>query len=308
MINRILIRIKVLQLVYSFSQNGSNDINTAEKELIFSLNRSYDLYYYFLLLTIEVTNLQKRILDTRKHKYMPTEEEKNPNTRLIDNRFIAQLATNETLLKYTSERNISWANDEEFLKNILSLILSSDIYEEYIHNENDSYETDREFWRNVFKKLICSNEMVDEYLQDKSIYWNDDIAIIETFTLKTIKQFEEAKGAKQPLLKMFKNMDDKAFAIQLFRKTLLNGEMYRERINKHIQNWDSDRIANIDLIIMQVALAEILNFPTIPVNVSLNEYIDIAKYYSTPKSGTFINGILDTIVNELKSEKLLLKD
>ena len=308
MINRILIRIKVLQIVYSYYQNGHNDLKVAENELLFSLRKSYDLYHYFLLLIIDVTNLQKRVLDTRKNKYMPTEAELHPNTRLIDNRFAAQVEQNEALQKYVSEQGISWANDEDFIKQVLDIVLSSDLYGEYLKNENDSYETDKEFWRAVFKKIICGNEAVDEYLQDKSIYWNDDISIVETFLLKTIKQFEEKAGSKQKLQPMFKDLEDQSFAIKLFRQSLLKGSEFRERINKHMKNWETERIANMDLIIMQVALAEIMTFPSIPINVTLNEYIDTAKYYSTPKSGTFINGILDSIVSELKKEKLLLKD
>lgn len=308
MINRILIRIKVLQIVYSYYQNGNGDLKVAENELLFSLQKSYDLYHYLLLLIVDVTHLQCRILETRKCKYMPTEAELNPNTRFIDNRFAAQLADNAALQKYLSEQGLSWSNDEEFVKSVLDLILSSDLYAAYLENPDDSYDTDKEFWRAVFKKLICGNEMIEDYLEDKSIYWNDDIEIVETFALKTIKQFEEKKGSKQPLLPMFKDLEDKSFAIKLFRQTLLKGKEYRERIDKHMKNWETERIANMDLIIMQVALAEIMTFPTIPVSVTLNEYIDAAKYYSTPKSGTFINGILDSIVSELKKDKLLLKD
>lgn len=308
MINRILIRIKVLQIVYSYYQNGNGDLKVAENELLFSLQKSYDLYHYFLLLIIEVTNLQRRLLDIRKNKYMPTEAELNPNMRLVNNRFAAQVADNAALQKYVAEQGISWSNDEEFIKTLLEKILESDLYAAYLENPDDSYQTDKEFWRATFKKLICGNEWVEEYLEDKSIYWNDDIEIVETFTLKTIKQFEEKKSAKQPLLPMFKDMEDKSFAIKLFRQTLLKGKDYRERINKHMKNWETERIANMDLIIMQVALAEIMTFPTIPISVTLNEYIDAAKYYSTPKSGTFINGILDSVVNELKKEKVLLKD
>ena len=296
MINRILIRIKVLQIVYSFYQNGNNDLKVAENELLFSLRKSYDLYHYFLLLIIEVTNLQQRTLDAKKSKYMPTHAELNPNTRLVNNRFTAQVAENEALQKYVAEQGLSWVNDEEFIKNVLDLILASDLYNEYLDNENDSYETDKEFWRAVFKKLICGNEMIEEYLEDKSIYWNDDIEIVETFTLKTIKQFEEKNKGKQKLLPMFKDLEDQSFAIKLFRQSLLKGAEYRERINKHMKNWETERIANMDLIIMQVALAEIMTFPSIPINVTFNEYIDTAKYYSTPKSGVFINGILDSIV------------
>ena len=294
--------------MYSYYQNGNNDLKVAENELLFSLKKSYDLYHYFLLLIVDVTNLQRRILDARKNMYMPTEAELNPNTRLVDNRFTAQIAENEALRKYVAEQGLSWDNDGDFIKMVLDMILSSEQYGEYLNNENDSYETDKEFWRIVFKKLICGNEAIDDYLQDKSIYWNDDISIVETFTLKTIKQFEKAAGSKQKLLPMFKDLEDQSFAIKLFRQSLMKGSEFRERINKHMKNWETERIANMDLIIMQVALAEIMTFPTIPINVTLNEYIDTAKYYSTPKSGTFINGILDSVVNELKKEKLLLKD
>ena len=245
MINRILIRIKVLQIVYSYYQNGNGDLKVAENELLFSLQKSYDLYHYYLLLITEVTNLQRRLIDIRRNKFMPSHDELNPNTRLINNRFAAQVADNAALRKY---------------------------------------------------------------VEDKSIYWNDDIDIIGTFAIKTIKRFDEKNGAEQPLLPMFKDLDDKAYAINLFRKTILKGPELRERINKHVKNWEAERLACMDMIIMQTALAEILTFPTIPTSVSLNEYIDAAKYYSTPKSGNFINGILDAIVNELKKEGTLLKD
>lgn len=308
MINRILIRIKVLQIIYAYYQNGSNDLKVAENELLFSLQKSYDLYHYFLLLIIDLTNLHERVLDNKKHKYLPSEVELNPNMKLVNNRLAWQLAENESLIKYTSERKLSWSNDRDFLKDVREQIVASDLYQEYVNNPEDSYETDKEFWRAVFKKVICGNEMVTEYLEDKSIYWNDDIEIVETFALKTIKRFEEAEGSKQPLLPMFKDLENRSFAIKLFRETILHGTEYRARIDKHMKNWETKRIANMDLLIMQIALAEIMTFPTIPINVTLNEYIDTAKYYSTPKSGIFINGILDSIVNELKSEKILLKD
>ncbi len=308
MINRILIRIKVLQIIYSYYQNENQNIKTAENELLFSLQKSYDLYHYFLLLIIELTNLQERLLDNRKHKYLPTEDELNPNMRFVNNLFARQLERNNQLHQYVTEKKLSWSNDQEFLKDILNQLLISDVYKEYMEAETTSYETDREFWRTVFKKVICGNPVIEDYLEDKSIYWNDDIEIVETFTLKTIKKFTEESGNGQDLLPMFKDMEDRSFAIKLFRDTLLNGSQYRERIEKHLKNWESERIANMDLIIMQLAIAEIMTFPTIPVSVTLNEYIDLAKYYSTPKSGLFINGILDSIVNDLKTEKLILKD
>ena len=307
MINRVLIRIKVLQIVFAYYQNGSDDLKMAENELFLSLRRSYDLYYYFLLLIVEVTRLHERQLDTRKHKYLPTSDELNPHMRLVNNRLARQIEANGKLQAYVKEHGVSWVNETDFVKRVLELILNSELYAEYKDSEDDSYETDREFWRAVFRKLICRNEELENALEDISIYWNDDIEIIQTFVIKTIKRFEEAHGSRQELLPMFKDEEDRDFAIQLFRKTLLYGEEYRERIDRHLRNWESERVANMDLYIMQMALAELLHFPNIPVNVTLNEYIDAAKAYSTPKSGTFINGILDSIVQELAQEKLLFK-
>jgi len=308
MINRVLIRIKVLQIVFAYYQNGNNEIQVAENELLLSLRRSYDLYHYFLLLIAETTRLQERRLDVRKHKYLPTDEDLHPNTRLIDNRFARQIETNEMLHRYVRKHGISWTDEMDFVKKVLDMILASDIYAKYLQNPVDNYETDREFWRSVFRHLICGNEEIEDALEDISIYWNDDVEIIETFVLKTIKRFDEAKGNRQELLPMFKDEEDEEFVLRLFHKTIQYEDEYRERINRHTKNWESERVANMDMVIMQVALAELLNFPKIPVSVTLNEYIDAAKYYSTPKSGQFINGVLDSIVKELRNEKILLKD
>jgi N utilization substance protein B len=308
MINRILIRAKVLQILYACYQSGANDLRVAENELLFSLKKTYDLYHYFLLLIPALTHLQELVSDSRKHKYMPSEEELHPNMRLVNNRFAEQLSRNKDLQRYVNEYKISWDNDQDFLKNVLDDLLASDLYERYVQAPDDSYETDREFWRQAFKKLILNNTLVLDYLEDKSIYWNDDVDIVGTFTLKTIRRFEEGEGSGQALLPMFKDEEDRLFAIRLFHEALLHGEEYRERISRHMKNWETERVANIDLIIMQMAVAEILTFPSVPVSVSLNEYIDVAKYYSTPRSGTFINGILDSVVNELKKEKLLFKN
>ncbi|MDR2765827.1 MAG: transcription antitermination factor NusB [Tannerella sp.] len=308
MINRILIRIKVLQMVYACYQSGGVDIKVAENELLLSLRRSYDLYYYFLLLIVEVTRLQERRLETRKNKYRPSEEELSPNMRLIENRFARQVQANEVLRKYVKEHGISWVNESDFVKQMLEQILESDIYRAYLENAEDSYETDREFWRSVFRKLICGNAALEEALEDMSIYWNDDVDIIETFVIKTIRRFDESAGSKQELLPMYKDEEDREFAVTLFRQALLHGNEYRERISQHLKNWESERVANMDLVIMQVAIAEIMYFPKIPISVTLNEYIDAAKYYSTPKSSTFINGILESVILDFKKEKSLLKE
>ena len=307
MINRVLIRIKVLQVVYAYYQKESKDIALAEKELLHSLQKSYDLYHYLLLLIPALTDFEQKRLDKRKNKYLATEEEKNPNTRFIDNRFSEQLSQNKRLFAFFNEKGSIWTDEEVFLKNFLDQIISSDIYTEYLKSP-DSYESDKEFWRKIFKQYVHSSEEFDELLEDKSIFWNDDIDIISTFALKSLKKFEEQTPTDQALLPMFKDEEDKSFAINLLRRSILEGSSHNERIDRHIKNWDIDRVAIIDLYIMQIAIVELLNFPSIPINVTLNEYIDIAKYYSTSKSGLFINGTLDAIVNELKSEKILFKN
>ena len=307
MINRIIIRIKVLQTIYAYYQKDSKDVALAENELLHSLQKSYDLYHYLLSLIPTLTDAEQKRLDKNKHKYLATEEEKNPDTRFVNNRLAEQLSKNKQLLAFSNEKGSIWIDDDVLLKKILEQIISSDIYEEYLKSP-DNYESDQEFWRKIFKQYILVSEELNDLLEDKSIYWNDDLDIIGTFVLKTIKRFEESTTPDQILLPMFKDEEDRRFAIGLLRKTILEGESHNARIEKHIKNWELDRIACIDLYIMQIAITELLNFPTIPINVTLNEYIDIAKYYSTSKSGIFINGTLDAIVNELKSEKILFKN
>lgn len=307
MVNRVIIRSKVLQILFSAHQKENRDIKLVESELLFSLQKSYDLYHQFLLLIPHLTDLEQKRLDLRKQKYLATEEDKNPNTRFIDNRFSAQLSVNTSLNSFVAEKSSIWMDETSYSKKLLDQIVGSDIYQEYLQAE-DSYETDREFWRKVFKAFVCNNEEVEEMLEDKSIYWNDDVEIVETFVLKTIKRFEESNGADQALLPMFKDEEDRLFALSLLRESFINAEKYNERINRHVnKNWEFDRIANMDVYIMQMAISEVLTFPSIPVNVTINEYIDLAKVYSTANSGFFINGILDAVINELKEENILFK-
>ena len=307
MINRIIIRIKVLLAIYAYYQKKDRNITHAENELLHSLRKTYDLYHYLLLLIPALTHLEQKRLDKRKNRYLATEEEKNPDTRFINNRFSEKLSQNSQLLTFFNENGSIWMDEDVFLKNVLDKIISSDVYEEYLKSP-DTYESDKEFWCKIFKQYIYSNEELDELLEDKSIYWNDDLDIVGTFVLKTMKRFDASTSPEYVLLPMFKDEEDKQFAISLLRKSIIDEKKSKEMIDKHIKNWELDRIACIDLYIMEIAIAELLNFPSIPTNVTLNEYIDIAKYYSTAKSSVFINGTLDAIVNELKSKKLLFKN
>ena len=308
MINRVLIRLKIVQIVYAYYQNGGKNLDTAEKELFFSLSKAYDLYNYLLLLMVEVTKQANKRLNAAKNKLVPTKEELFPNTKFVENRFIAQLEVNKQLLEFSNNQKKTWENEADFVKTLCDKILESDIYKEYMASETSSYEEDRELWRKLYKNIIFNNIELDQVLEDQSLYWNDDKEIVDTFVLKTIKRFDEKNGAKQELLPEFKDEEDQDFARRLFRRTILNADYYRHLISESTKNWDLDRVAFMDVVIMQIALAEILSFPNIPVSVSLNEYVEIAKLYSTPKSGGFINGTLDGIVNSLKKENKLTKN
>lgn len=308
MINRVLIRLKIVQIVYAYYQNGGKNLDTAEKELFFSLSKAYDLYNYLLLLMVEVTKQANKRLNAAKNKLVPTKEELFPNTKFVENRFIAQLEVNKQLLEFSNNQKKTWENEADFVKTLCDKILESDIYKEYMSSETSSYEEDRELWRKLYKNIIFNNIELDQVLEDQSLYWNDDKEIVDTFVLKTIKRFDEKNGAKQELLPEFKDEEDQDFARRLFRRTILNADYYRHLISENTKNWDLDRVAFMDVVIMQIALAEILSFPNIPVSVSLNEYVEIAKLYSTPKSGGFINGTLDGIVNSLKKENKLTKN
>lgn len=308
MINRVLIRLKIVQIVYAYYQNGGKNLDTAEKELFFSLSKAYDLYNYLLLLMVEVTKQANKRLNAAKNKLVPTKEELFPNTKFVENRFIAQLEVNKQLLEFSNNQKKTWENEADFVKTLCDKILESDIYKEYMASETSSYEEDRELWRKLYKNIIFNNIELDQVLEDQSLYWNDDKEIVDTFVLKTIKRFDEKNGAKQELLPEFKDEEDQDFARRLFRRTILNADYYRHLISENTKNWDLDRVAFMDVVIMQIALAEILSFPNIPVSVSLNEYVEIAKLYSTPKSGGFINGTLDGILNSLKKENKLTKN
>ena len=306
MVNRILIRIKVVQIVYSYLVNKDKSIDTSEKELFFSLEKAYELYHRLLLLMIELTDAQNKRIENARFKYTATAADKNPDTRLINNRFIAQLRENKMLKEYVDRQSVSWVNEPDFIRILLDRLLASDLYKTYLTSEEDSYAVDQDFWKKAFKHIIVENEDLSEILEAQSLYWNDDLETISTFVLKTIKRFDQSKGAEQELLPMFKDDEDAEFAKMLFRKTLMNVDVNKALIDQHTKNWEIDRVAFMDIVIMLVAIAEIKSFPTIPVKVTLNEYIEIAKAYSTIKSGHFINGILDAFASQLKKDGSLV--
>jgi len=307
MINRVLLRIKIVQILYSYYKSDSKSLPVAEKELFHSIEKTYDLYYHLLQLSIEITRYASDRIETKRNRLRPTEEDLNPNTRFIDNTFISQLSGNIQFNEYLTAHKLSWVNYPEIIKELFEEVISTEFYSDYMNAETVDYASDKDIWRKIFKKVILQNENLDDSIQDQSIYWTDDIEMVVSFVIKTIKRFDLAKGEEQELLPMFKDQEDIDFASKLIRSVLTKGPKLREMIDVNTKNWEIDRIAFMDIVIMEVALAELLDFPTIPVNVTLNEYIEIAKTYSTEKSGTFINGVLDNIVGQLKAENKLIK-
>ena len=307
MINRVLLRIKILQIIYAFYKGDSHSVALAEKELFHSVEKTYELYFHLLQLAVEVTNYASNKIDARKNKLRPSDDDLNPNTRFVDNSFVTQLSKNVQLHNYIKENKISWDNNQDTVKTVYELVAASDSYVEYMSAEKADYAADKDIWRKIYKKIILQSEEFSDSIEDQSIYWTDDLEIVISFIIKTIKKFDLVNGVDQPLLPMFKDEEDAEFAGKLLKNSLEKEKEYRKMIDSHTNNWELDRIAFMDIIIMQTALAEIMTFPTIPVNVTLNEYIEISKNYSTDRSATFINGVLDNIVKELKAENKLIK-
>ena len=316
MINRDLIRRKIVQLTYAYYQNSNHNIDNAEKELMFALSKSYDLYNYMLQLMVAITQEARKRYDVELARAQ-REGTPEPSSRMAFNRFALQLEENKMLLEWIDVKKSSWEEDIEVVRKLYTAIVSSDLYTSYIdgsmtkdHEEGelDDYAYDREFWRRAYKEFIQNNDDIDAMLEEKSLYWNDDKDIVDTFVLKTIKRFDKANKSKQELLPEYKDMEDREFARKLFRATILNADSYQRYMSTASRNWDFSRLAYMDVVIMQIAIAELTTFPGIPATVTINEYVEMAKVYSTPRSGGYVNGMLDNIARYLNEQGIIAKD
>ncbi len=306
MINREIIRNKVVQLTYAYYQNGNKNIDSAEKELLFSLSKAYDLYAYMLALIPAVARESRKYLEVAQSKAQ-REGTAMPSQKFAYNRFAIQVEENTALNDILDAKKISWNDHPEFVNKLYLQITDSQIYKEYMDSSDDSYEADRELWRKLYRTLIENNEGIDSILEEESLYWNDDKEIVDTFVVKTIKRFDEKAGHKQAILPEYASEEDIDFARKLFRAAILNADEYQHYMGEMSRNWDFNRLAFMDVIIMQIAIAEMMTFPGIPINVTINEYVEIAKLYSTPRSGGYINGILDPIARMLVKSGRMLK-
>ncbi|MDE7345695.1 MAG: hypothetical protein K2N48_03015 [Muribaculaceae bacterium] len=301
----------------TFSEFASSQDNILDglADLKTSLEKARELYFRLLMLPIEITYQREVELDERRHRYLASDEDRNPNPKFIDNELVKLLSENEEIKDFAKQKKISWLEqDRELVRHLLKIILESDLYKHYMDEPVSDLHEDCEFWRKAMRNIILSDPEFLEILESMSVFWNDDLDIMGEFVLKTFRRFEEkATGVdsriENPVLPMYKDDEDAKFGRELFESTVKNHVVYRKYIDEALnkQHWDSDRLAYMDVVIMETALAEIFNFPKIPIQASLNEYIEIAKSYSSGKSGSFINGLLATVITNLKESGKLRK-
>lgn len=298
MINRDIIRRKAVQLTYAYFQNGYHNIENAEKEFLFSLSKAYHLYNTLLLLVVAVTKMARKRYDVAAAR-ADREGQERPSDRFAFNKFATQLEENTMLRTFVEEQRNVWDDKVEFVKNLFLRIEESEMYQEFMASDDDSYDAHRELWRKIYKYFVEDNEDLNALLEEESLYWNDDKEIVDSFVLKTIKRFDEKNGKNQELLPEYTDVEDREYARRLFRAAIMNSDQYQRYMTEASRNWDFSRLAYMDVVIMQLAIAEMLTFPAIPVSVTLNEYVELAKEYSTGRSAGYINGMLDTIARHL---------
>jgi N utilization substance protein B len=308
MISRRLVRIKAMQTYYAFLQDGGElSITQIWNELERSINKSYELYINLHCLLISIFDFAEDRIEISKRKLVPSYEDLNPNTKFIDNRVIEAFRNEPTIKKYMSTSDYNWSEYPEFVKKLWQNIIMSDFYKKFMDSDKASIHEDVKILTKIISDILIENEELDEILEEKSIYWNDDKEFMLSNILQSIKKLNEENIQNYRLLAVFKNEDDEDFAKILIKKSALNKVKFDKIILDALQRWELDRIAFIDRVILHLALCEFIEMPTLPIKVTINEYLDIAKCYSTEKSNIFINGILDKIHVKLKSENLLNK-
>ena len=304
MLNRRHLRIKVLQALYAWSQSSERSIVRSEKDFLKSLKRIEELYILLLLYIVELRDFANNHIQDSKHKKLPSENDLSPNTKFVDNAYLAQLVDETRLMIKASDFKLSFSGKHEMIRSIFFKISKSDDFINYMSNPDRSYEEDKKLVLKIFSKQMVDVELFQDYLRDEDIFWEDDLPFITSMITKTIK---DSTADKITLLSLFKDKDEESFAMNLFRKAVTNSDRFSKLISEKVKNWEIDRVAQMDLILMQMALTELIEMPTVPVKVSMNEYIDLAKYYSTERSKKFVNGILDTLVGELIKEGTIKK-
>jgi N utilization substance protein B len=304
MVNRRHIRIKVMQSIYAVLQSKSDNLPKEEKFLLFNIKKATELYILQLMLMTEVRNLALEHIEIKKKNYLATDEDKNPILKFVNNEVIQLISESVEIKEYLSKSKlINWKDNREYVRIILDEMTESDIYKTYLNSGKSSFEEDKTFVADFFKQILAPNEKLFDYYESLNLSWVDDYPLVNTTILKAIKQLE--KGDVVGLKQLKVKADDEEFLVDLFRKAILHQQEFTSEIDEKTPNWDTERIADMDMILIKMALTEFLYFPSIPTKVTINEYIEIAKDYSTRKSSYFINGVLDKLLKDYnKTDRL----
>jgi len=297
-----------MQSLYALEQTQSDNLDKEEKFLLFSIEQMYDLFLINLQLLVEIRKHATDFLEKSQKKYLATSEEKNPNQKFINNEVLTLLEKNIELKEAMDHKKMNcWDLDDEYVKILWKEISESELYADYMSTKMSSFKEDKDFILDVFKEIIAPNDKLYEYIEDKRLTWIDDLPLINTGIIKMLRKVKQTHDEHMSLPRLYKDADDKKFAKDIFRKTALNGVEFAKEIEGRTPNWDKDRIAELDKAVIKMAICEFQKFPSIPVKVTINEYLEIAKEYSTPKSSIFINGILDKISKEYQENGKLNK-
>lgn len=308
MLNRRHLRIKILQALYAYDQSKATDIANAEERLFENIQKMYDMYLFLMLIMLEIRTVAENKIEDGKKKRLPTDADINPNMRFVNNALLKQIEDNQALQVLSEKAKVNWMGEGELIRRMYKVLTETEEYQEYMAAEENSYEADKEVIIRLFKRHLINLESLQYFFEEKSIFWIDDLDIVASMVIKTFKSFTADTDSTMELLPLWKDpADEKTFVKTLFRKAILQSKEHDELIKNNADNWEFDRIALMDIIMMKMALTEAREFKQIPVKVTLNEYIEISKYYSTPKSSTFINGILDKLFAELSENGTIKK-
>lgn len=307
MISRRLLRVKILQVLFAYYKSENESLSNVEKELLHSTRKAYELYHYLLLLPIELVDYAESKIQLAKQKLVPTQEDLVPNTKFVDNALVKLIRENEALNEFVQRHKISWGGYPEIIRNLYQKVSTAEYFQAYMDSSSPSFNDDKQLIINILSKELEDFDEFYQYLEEQSIYWNDDLEFMLSMVVKTLKKFCESQPTSTSLFPMYRSEDDEDYIKRLLRKVIQYHDENVKLIEEYTKNWEVDRIASMDVLIMELALTEIKEFPSIPVKVSFNEYIEIAKYYSTDQSSTFINGVLDKIIQTLRKKNLIAK-
>lgn len=306
MLSRRQLRIKAIKALYAHLKSDSDNMIASEKNMMNSIDKTYDLYFQMMTLPVELAHYAQQRQELAKQKKLPTYEDLHPNTRFIDNAVIRMIADSDTVNDRMAAGKLGWSKYPELIRTLYNQLAATDYFQAYMSASESSFKADAALLATFFEKELQDCPMLDDVLEEQSILWSDDLGFVLTLVIRTISNMRQSH-ADVKMLPEFKSDEDAEFVKTLFEKTLINYNERLEYIEKFTRNWDVERIVFMDNLIMATAITELVSFPSIPVKVTLDEYIDIAKFYSTPGSSTFINGVLDKIVEALTEEGKLKK-